>query len=332
VGGGTTAGYVSRANVLFMNTLHDLDSGELFDHPALFYRDADDYLAGTLPFIRAGLDAGDPVLVAVPGANLTHIRDGLGSAADQVRMHDMTVAGRNPGRIIPAVLLAFVAAHPGRRARIIGEPIWPGRDEVEYPACAQHEALINTAFAGQDAAILCPYDIEHLDQQMIDDAYRTHPVLVTATSRWASPDYRDPVAVAASFNRPLPAPPAHAVTVAVEFGELPSLRRFITQQASAAGLTVDRVEDLTLAVSELAANTLEHTDGAGTLAIWTEQSQLVCQLRDTGHLTDPLVGRVPPPSGAAGGRGLVIVNQLCDLVRIHTAPGATTTRLHMSLR
>jgi len=31
------------------------------------------------------------------------------------------------------------------------------------------------------------------------------------------------------------------------------------------------------------------------------------------------------------GRGLVLINHLCDLVRIHTRPGATTIRLHIAL-
>ena len=116
-----------------------------------------------MPFIRDGLAAGEPVAVAVPGPNLRLIRDALGADAAQVLLRDMTVAGRNPGRIIPTVLLAFANAHPGRRVRLIGEPIWPGRSAAEYPACAQHEALINAAFAGRPATILCPYNTELLN-------------------------------------------------------------------------------------------------------------------------------------------------------------------------
>ena len=122
-----------------------------FVHPALLYRDDEEYLDGTVPFIRAGLAAGEPVAVAVPGRNLELLRTALGADTDRVVMRDMTVAGRNPGRIIPTVLLAFAGAHPGRRVRIIGEPIWAGRSAVEYPACAQHEALINAAFTGRPA-------------------------------------------------------------------------------------------------------------------------------------------------------------------------------------
>ncbi|MBQ0892304.1 sensor histidine kinase [Micromonospora sp. U56] len=300
-----------------------------FVHPALFYGDREEYLAGTVPFIHAGLAVDEPVMVAVPGDNLHQIRTALGVDADRVQLHDMSEAGRNPGRIIPGVLLAFAAAHPGKRVRIIGEPIWAGRSAVEYPACAQHEALINAAFTGRQATILCPYDTSRLDRSWLDDACRTHPVLQKDGAEWASPYYADPVAVAAGFNLPLPDPPARATTIAIDVHALPAIRRFVTAHAVAAGLHPDRVSDLTLAVNELAANTVRHTTGGGTLAVWTDSTRLICQLTDTGHITNPLAGRLPVPPRQPGSRGLVLVNQLCDFVRVHTRPGATTIRLHM---
>jgi len=154
---------------------------EHFVHPALLYRDDQEYVAGTVPYIREGLAAGEPVAVAVPGRNLALIRDALGLDAERVLLRDMAVAGRNPGRIIPTVLLAFAQAHPGRRVRLIGEPIWAGRSDTEYPACAQHEALINAAFTGRAATILCPYNTDLLEPVWVDDAYRTHPVMWSTT-------------------------------------------------------------------------------------------------------------------------------------------------------
>jgi anti-sigma regulatory factor (Ser/Thr protein kinase) len=303
---------------------------EPFVHPALFYADTDEYLAGTVPFVRDGLAAGEPVMVAVPGDNLELIRAALGVDADRVLLHDMTVAGRNPGRIIPGVLLAFAAAHAGKPVRIIGEPIWAGRSFVEYPACAQHEALINAAFTGRSATILCPYDTVRLSPEWVRDALRTHPTVWTATARRDSAHYTDPVALAAEFNQPLPDPPAHAVTMTVERDCLAAARRFATAHAQAAAVAPERIIDVTLVVSELAANTIEHGGGRGSLAIWVEGLDLVCQVTDAGHLTDPLAGRLPvPPDQATGGRGLVLVNQLCDLVRLHTRPGSTTIRVHV---
>src|SRR5690606_18971591 len=99
-----------------------------FHHPALFYRDDQEYLDGTVPFVREGLACGEPVAVAVPGDRLRLIRDALGADAEAVRLLDMREAGRNPGRIIPGVLRAFADALPaGHRARIVGEPVWAGR-------------------------------------------------------------------------------------------------------------------------------------------------------------------------------------------------------------
>ncbi|MBB5868900.1 anti-sigma regulatory factor (Ser/Thr protein kinase) [Allocatelliglobosispora scoriae] len=301
-----------------------------FVHPALFYGDTADYLAGTLPFIQGGLDADEPVMIAVPGANLDHIRSALGGDADRVQLHDMSVAGRNPGRIIPGVLLAFAAKHTGRAVRIVGEPIYAERTPAEYPACAQHEALINLAFAGRRASILCPYDTSSLDESWLADAYRTHPVVRSAAAEWPSPAYGDPAACAADFNHALPDPPADARQIGVDSTALSGMRRAVTEQAGDAGLPVERINDLIIAVSELAANTIEHGGAAGTLTLWTDGKILCCQLTDTGHITDPLAGRIPVPvTQATGGRGLVMVNQLVDLVRIHTRPGATTVRLHM---
>ncbi|OJF15879.1 sensor histidine kinase [Couchioplanes caeruleus] len=305
-------------------------TAEQFVHPALLYRDDEEYLAGTVPYILDGLAAGEPVAVAVPGPNLTLIRDALGADAERVLLRDMTVAGRNPGRIIPTVLLAFANAHPGRRVRLIGEPIWAGRSATEYPACAQHEALINAAFADRPATILCPYNTELLDPVWIEDAYKTHPVMLDADRRFDSASYHDPVAVAASFNRPLPDPPADAATITIDFCTLQAVRRFAAAHADRAGLTSERIADLALAINELATNTVKYGGGTGELAIWTHERHLVCQLTDGGHLSDPLAGRIPVPADALnGGRGLLLVHQLCDLVRIHTTPEGTTIRAHL---
>ena len=301
-----------------------------FVHPALLYRNDAEYLAGTVPFVRDGLAAGEPVAVAVPGPNLRLIRDALGDDAERVLLRDMTLAGRNPGRIIPTVLLAFADAHPGRRVRLIGEPIWAGRTDTEYPACAQHEALINAAFAGRNATILCPYDTELLHPDWVDDAYRTHPVLWDAGGPFDSAHYQDPVAVAATFNQALPAPPAGAATIAVDLVTLPAARRFVTAHALSAGVEGQRVADLALAVNELAANAVEHGGGTGDLTIWSDREHLICQVTDGGHVSDPLAGRIPvPPDGRGGGRGLLLVNQLCDLVRLHTTPHGTTVRVYL---
>jgi anti-sigma regulatory factor (Ser/Thr protein kinase) len=305
-------------------------TAEPFTHPALLYSDDDEYLAGTVPYIREGLAIGEPVAVAVPADRLALIRDALGADAERVLLRDMMVAGRNPGRIIPTVLLAFADAHPGRRVRLIGEPIWAGRSATEYPACAQHEALINAAFTGRPATILCPYNTRLLNPAWIEDAYKTHPIMVDAGGGFDSVHYDEPVLVARAFNVPLSDPPPHAATLTVDLFALPAVRRMVTEHAQRTGLPPQRTDDLVLAVNELTTNTIRHGGGTGELALWADDGQLVCQLTDSGCISDPLAGRIPVPADALdGGRGLLLVNQLCDLVRVHTTSAGTTIRAYL---
>jgi anti-sigma regulatory factor (Ser/Thr protein kinase) len=303
-----------------------------FVHEALFYRDTDEYQNGTLPFIRAGLDAGEPVMVAVPGPNIDVIRAGLNGSAGMVRFADMTQAGRNPGRIIPWVLNAFLDEHAGAdRVRVIGEPIWAERSATEYPACVQHEALINLAFTGRAATILCPYDVQRLDPEVVADAESTHPILVDKAGKQASAAYGEPENVVAAFNWPLPSPPVPADTLVFGAGDLPRVRQFVVQHANWAGMSAQRVDDLEMAVNEVATNSVAHTTGPGTLRVWKETGTVVCEVRDPGPFDNVLAGRIPPPPGSPGGRGLLLVNHVCDLVRLYTHESGTVIRLHMSL-
>ncbi|KAB2347762.1 sensor histidine kinase [Actinomadura rudentiformis] len=310
-----------------------LDTAEPFVHPALFYRGTDEYIAGTVPFIEEGLMAGQPVAVAVPGHRLELLHGELGSAAGQVKMIDMTVAGRNPGRIIPGVLRAFADSHrDARHVRIIGEPIWAGRTATEYPACVQHEALINLAFTGRPVTILCPYDAIELDPRVLDDAALTHPTVIDNAKTTVSTAY-DPGAVIQAYNRPLPGPgPGARYHVILDFDvdNLVQAREAAADIAVRAGLTPAAVGDLEIAVNELAANSVRHGGGRGTLEIWAD-SALVCQVSDAGHLTDPLAGRKPVGLSGNGGRGLLMVNHIADLLRVHTGPNGTTIQARFSL-
>lgn len=290
-----------------------------FAHEALFYRDEDDFLTGTARFVADGVEAGEPVLVAVPEVSIAPLRARLGGAADQVHFIDMTEAGRNPGRIIPGVLMAF-SASTQRRFRMVGEPIWPGRTELEYPACVQHEALINTAFEGRLGVILCPYDAGALPGHVLDDAKRTHPVVIDGERRVASEWYTDPAGLADLYNVPLPPPPLGAEEHPFTVGTLAHVRKVVA--AFAHTLRRDRVEDLVLAVNELATNSILHASGRGVLRMWREDGTVVCEVSDSGT-------GFPPSFTGLSGFGIVMVNLLCDLVRTHTSHSGTTVRVYL---
>ncbi|MGW0946186.1 anti-sigma factor RsbA family regulatory protein [Streptomyces sp. NPDC002623] len=296
-------------------------------HPALFYRTEREYVDRTVSFVQEGLAVGEPVAVAVPGPHLELIAAGLGADARRVRLLDMTEAGRNPGRIIPTVLRAFADAHPRGRVRIIGEPIWAGRSAVEYPACAQHEALINAAFEGRTVTILCPYDATRLDGQVLADARITHPTVIADGTERVSDAYDWP-SVLARYNEELaPAPDAAVFSFGPD--DLFAVRAFAVGRAERLGLAGQRLADAELAAAELTTNSVVHGDGRGTLAVWAEAGQIVCEVRDAGRLADPLAGRRAPARGQIGGRGLLLVHCVTDLVRLHTGDDGTTVRFYI---
>ncbi|HEY3895403.1 MAG TPA: sensor histidine kinase [Pseudonocardiaceae bacterium] len=316
-------------------------------HEALFYRGLDgdsdpaghsSYPAIITRFLHEGLERSEPALVAVPGLRLDALRWAMGASSGDVEFVDMAQAGRNPGRILPSVLYAFVRRHPACRVRFVGEPIWPGRSTAEYRAALQHEALINIALEQEQVTILCPYDCVGLDPTALAQARQTHPVLIEGAWRGASTDYRDPRAVADASLRALPEPPEWwgDMLVFSTTADLPRVRAFVLDHARRAGLDEPRASDLCQAVHEVASNTLVHTRGAGVLALWQdpETGSLVCEISDSGQLPSRLVGRIPPAAGEAHGHGLIRVNELCDLVEMPTGQigTGTTIRLHMNLR
>ncbi|HEY7264922.1 MAG TPA: sensor histidine kinase [Trebonia sp.] len=304
-------------------------SAGAFRHVGFFYRTEAEYAGTIATFLRDGRAADEPVFAAVPPAKVALISDALGRDARRVEFADMTEMGLNPAWIIPRVL-AFTGRHAGRRVRYVGEPIWASRTRAELREATKHEALINLAFAGAEAEILCPYDSTALDPAVLADARRTHPLLLSGGHSWMSPDYTVPVHLPSSCSLPLPAPRDDAMSYTYRTN-LSQVRALVLKHAMDAGLPEARANDLVLAVSEVAANTLRHTRSSGTLTIWHDPDEIICEIHDEGVITDPFAGRREPPPDALGGHGLWLVHQVCDLVELRSDNTGTTIRMHMSV-
>ena len=137
--------------------------------------------------------------------------------------------------------------------------------------------------------------------------------------------------VQSSRSLPLPSPTNDAMYHTYR-SDLSQVRALVLQQPGEDGLTEGRANDLVLAVSEVAANTLRHTQSSGTLAIWHDEDEVVCEIHDEGTITDPPSARRKPPPDASGGHGLWLVRQVCDLVELTSDANGTTVRMHMALR
>jgi anti-sigma regulatory factor (Ser/Thr protein kinase) len=298
-------------------------------HDALLYRDLGELAVETRTFVEIGLAAEEPVMVAAPALHVALLRGALGASAEAVRFADMERVGGNPARIIPFVH-EWLDDHGGRRARFVGEPIWTDRADCARVEGERHEALLNLAFADAPVSILCPYDVAGLPDDVLTGAGHTHPGLISDGSWRASETYADPLAVYGADERPLPEPRVPVDELELT-DDLTAARRFVREHARAAELDDVRLGDLLIAVNEAATNALVHGCAPVALRVWRDDVELVCEIADGGCITDPLAGRRRPDCRRLHGRGLWMINQLCDLVELRSAPTGTTLRLHMGL-
>jgi len=305
---------------------------EPFRHEAMLYAGEDDFCAQTLPFIREAVANEEPILVVVGAPRLAELAGHLGDEARHVHFADMAQVGRNPARIIPA-WHDFVADQPaGRPMRGIGEPIWSGRSPAELIECQYHESLLNLAFGAVPRFwLMCPYDTTTLDPEVIEAAHSNHRHVVDDGGPRESSQFRIFDERSVVFDAPLPEPAGPCQCLEFELSSLRAVRVLITDSARHAGLDEARAADFTLAVNEVATNSVRHGGGEGRLRMWTEAGTLICDVEDGGQLDWPLIGRMRPATDQIGGRGLWIANQICDLVQIRSFPSGMVTRLHLRL-
>jgi anti-sigma regulatory factor (Ser/Thr protein kinase) len=307
-----------------------------FQHEALLYDGDAGFADGAVPFLREGIEGGEPMLVAVSAQRIGLLRSELGDAADAVEFVDMEQLGRNPGRIIPA-WRDFVATRRGANGasgaiRGIGEPIWAGRSAEELAESQLHEALLNLAFADtDDFRLLCPYDRSALGDAVVREACCSHPSVVDRGRRHRSDAYRGAEQLLDPFKAPLPPPRAQSEVLAYDRTSLREVRARVAARCAAAGIEDARAGDFVLAVDEAAANSVRHGGGNGVLRTWVEGAALICEARDRGYLADPLAGRRVPEPGAPSGWGLYIAHQVCDLVQLRSDDHGTVVRMHMRI-
>jgi anti-sigma regulatory factor (Ser/Thr protein kinase) len=304
-------------------------AGSGFRHELLLYSGEDGFLAGTVPFIEEALSCGEPVLVSVSNARIELLKEVLGQRRDGVQFADMHVLGGNPARIIPAWRRFLDEQAPdGRPVHAIGEPIWPGRSPAELSECQRHESLLSIAFDGQPWSLLCPYESDALEESVIQAARESHPIIAQEGARRPSDSFAAARQPSDPFAGVLPAPAGEPQEMAFTRGQLGGLRRFASGIAAEA-LEGTRVQDLVLAVNELATNSIRHGGGRGTLRIWREGTTLLCEVCDDGRISEPLVGRMQPGARQRTGRGLWLVHHLCDLVQIRSSCAGSVVRVHM---
>lgn len=112
-----------------------------------------------------------------------------------------------------------------------------------------------------------------------------------------------------------------------ERGDLGIVRSTVRSCAQRAGLDPDRTDDLVLAASELAANSVDHGGGRGSLRAWHREGAVVVEVSDRGRIEDTTAGSRAPSADSERGRGLWMARRLADRFLLHSGDHGTTARL-----
>ena len=83
-----------------MNVTRTVGPTAAFRHEALFYGGKTSFLESTVPFIREGIRADEPVLAVLERHKIEWLTEALGDDALDVFFEDMREVGANPARLI----------------------------------------------------------------------------------------------------------------------------------------------------------------------------------------------------------------------------------------
>jgi anti-sigma regulatory factor (Ser/Thr protein kinase) len=307
-------------------------------HAAAVVGSTPELLAAALPFLEAGLLAGDLVALACPQATVELICAELGEAS-QALVPDLRLSllgSRGPDAFVTCSrYLARARATGSGRLRVLADIDFGGRP-AEWREGQRFESAFNRLMVGAPVSAICLYDRRRLPEQVITSAAATHPQLVRGTQRQASPGYQDPSTYVLSL--PLPREPFEDEPPVFAVEDAPTLAWLRHQLGAVFASHVrdrDLQGDLHLAASEIASNAFRHGVRPVSARVWAEGGRLVCTISDKGtSYCDPLSGFVPAHGMdlANGGMGLWMARKLWDHVDVVPTDEGLTVRLSTRLR
>ena len=292
-------------------------------HEALVYSSDEEFLARVVPFLRAGMAAGDATIAVLTPEKNALLRDALGAEAVRVPFIDANAHYRRPSHALAEYRLRLddELSRPGvELVRVIGElPIGPARQEQDE--WIRYEALINQAWANSPVWVVCGYDSRILPEHVIADALSTHPLVSSGDEPARSVGYKDadefvdPPSRLRALRDTGGGAPAARLTITRE-PELADLRRIVGGAARAGGLSSLMVGDVTTAVGELVRDGLRRGTGETSVRVTRDRARWHCDVTGPASEDDDL--------------GLLIARLVSERVEVASGTGAQTVRMTFS--
>jgi anti-sigma regulatory factor (Ser/Thr protein kinase) len=298
--------------------------GTALRHNALVYESADEYLARAVPFLKAGIEAGEGAVVAHTKPGLAMMREAIGPEAARVTFVDVSGAYTRPARTLAAYHEVYVEQLRKTPTLRAVADVQFGPDPNEWALWTGYEAVFNRSFGHLPAWVLCSYDANGTPDPIIEGVWQTHPEVVAGDS-WNSSDvYEDPDQL---LRRITLAPEPLTGLRAIPFGRgAEDLREQLARELAADRLSEAQTLDLLLAVTEIANNAMQHGGGIQEVRVGRAGGRFVCEIVDRGDgFDDPAAGYLAPRVGI--GTGLWVARQLTWRIEFFHSPTGFTTRI-----
>jgi anti-sigma regulatory factor (Ser/Thr protein kinase) len=291
-----------------------------------------------LPFLDAGLRAGDLVALTCPPETVELLSRELGERARAVESDPrMSLLGsRAPDALTMCRrYLERATATGSGRLRVLAEVDF-GTDPADWREGQRFESVYNRLLGEAPVSSICLYDRRRLSPDVVASAAATHPVLVDGQVWSISPGFQDPRVYVPSL--PVPRAPIEDADPIFAVANAPTLAGLRHQLGAVlASLVADRdqQEDLHLAASEIAANAFRHGVRPVSARVWADGDRVICVITDRGtSYSDPLSGFTPAHGLdlSRGGMGLWLARKLWDHVDVLPGESGLSVRLSSRLR
>lgn len=307
--------------------------GQGYRHAALLFDSDGDFLARALPFLQAGLSAGEAGLVVCQEAHNALLARALPDDAHVLVLpRDAVYTRAAHVGVTYERLVHRLLAEGAHGTRLVSEPACGSGPEA-WETWADFESVSNVALSALRLSSVCGYDVRRLSAAMVHDVERSHPHLLTEDGPVPSGAYVPPADLLGTGPpRPDPleaTPPSLDLAGLTDRAGVARARGQVRAVVDAACPDTLVGEEFTGAVAEVLTNAFHYGGPPVHVRMWATSSRLLCTVTDQGAGADLLFAGYSRGDLDAErtGAGLWLARQTCDRLDAYRTPGGFTVRL-----